>query len=680
MKNNEKVTGKTKPQAELGRSFAEDAIDNIYNIRLNEEITALRNDFCKYYPTSNTETNEECYAIIFDNKFLHPIKTINSLAKIKIDHLIPIYHYAIVNLSSTKEEHLVVIVEKYNYENNLTNYLKKGEPFKPAQIEEMVGKITEVFSVLAREGIYCYSINPDNILMKDNKFYAIREFISSYPDFYQKDHYIAPEIAECHVAGRYFANNKSDIYALGLTMFEAYTATNIIENYKSIEEYNYARFENTTGKLLLARSRMPEKLRVFFKWTLQDEANIRWQLSNIKDWLEGKITKLAHESLSENKNTIAFNENHYSTAKSLAYSMFNNWNESAKFIRDTKLFKWASRESISNDNLDAIKTIVDTKNDTQFIVKNALNSQAKVAKILPLLDSNGPIRYDNIAFSALSIPSLIHYLIAQNKKEVADRIINLIREEAWEPYNKNYDSAGHLENNIAEQYKRNALLVQEGSSIKSIERFVYSLNPYICCNSIALKGKYVTTIQELLVCLDNIAEKKYVKLSVDRNIIAFVAAKLQLSEDIKPVILPNFPRFAEHPIIKILSLVNILQRYEPEINIPHLCESIAMELKELFQDCLYNIEFKKNIISQLEDVAQSGSISNIIRVASDQKKFLDDYNGYIKACNQTTLIEQKIRLISNEQNTFRTALLLGQKTTVLVSYVLCLLVTIVVIL
>jgi hypothetical protein len=58
MKNNEKTTLKTAAQPELRRSMAEDAIDNIYNLRLNEEITDLRNDFCKYYPTTNTETGE----------------------------------------------------------------------------------------------------------------------------------------------------------------------------------------------------------------------------------------------------------------------------------------------------------------------------------------------------------------------------------------------------------------------------------------------------------------------------------------------------------------------------------------------------------------------------------------------------------------------------------------------
>ena len=50
--------------------------------------------------------------------------------------------------------------------------------------------------------------------MKDGEFYALREFIDSYPNFYQEEQYLAPELIECHPAARYIKNAESDIYAL----------------------------------------------------------------------------------------------------------------------------------------------------------------------------------------------------------------------------------------------------------------------------------------------------------------------------------------------------------------------------------------------------------------------------------------------------------------------------------
>ncbi|GAB4162305.1 MAG: hypothetical protein Tsb006_0360 [Rickettsiaceae bacterium] len=661
------------------RSAIEDIIDETYKIHLNEEITELSNEFCKYYNATNIDTDEGFFAIIFSNRFLHPIRELSFLAKRKVRFLNQIYSYAVVTLSSTKEEKLVAIVDKYDYTDNLATYLQKGFTIDSTELEQLTESLVSVFWALDQGNIYCYSVNPGNILMKDGKFFALREFIDSYPYFYQKDQYIAPELAECHIAGRFINNSKSDIYALGVTMFEAYTGKAPWNEHKSIIDYNGARFENTTSKYLLSRIRIPEKLRVFFKWTLHDEANIRWKLSNLKDWLDGKITKLAHESIIDNKNTVAFNDHNYSTAKSVSYALFNNWHEATKFIKDNKLFKWVSREQISSDVLEQIKALVDTKAESAFIVSN-VNSHVKVAKLLPLLDPNGPIRHDEIAFSAASIPYLISYLISFNKREIAEKAVKLIKEEAWIPYSKNPEAAGYLQKVVADDYKFYASHVQTGSVVKSLERFLYSLNKHICCNSPLLNSKYATTIEDLLIGLDRCAEKRTRNFNVDRNIIAFVAAKLRLSEDIKSSILTDFPRFADHPVIKSISVFNILQQHKPEIKITNVCKAIAEDLKELFQDYLHNVEFKKRIISQLDEVAKEGNLEKIIQILADQQQFVNDYNGYYDACRQAKLIEQQIKSINNEDGTFRNSLLVGQKVTVLMSYVLCFIVTIAVIL
>jgi len=661
------------------RSTVDDAVNEIYRIHLNEEVLELSNDFCKYYYATNAETEEEFFAIVFENDFLHPVKNIDFLCRNRINNLNQIYDYSIVQLSSTKEEHLAVIVDRYNPSDNLANYLASGNTIKIAQLEDLIEALSDLFSKLSDADIYCYSINPSNILMNGGEFLALKEFINSYPNFYQQEQYLPPELIECHQAGRYVLNIKSDIYALGITMFEAYTSKAIWKDHKSIIDYNNARFENTTSKYLLSGTRVPEKLRVLFKWTLHDEAIVRWETQQLKEWLSGKITKAAHESISDNKNTIAFGEVNYSSLKSISYALFRNWPEAIKFIRDNKLFKWASREQLDNDSLEQIKALVDKKSESPFVVTNSVNSHIKVSKLLSLLDQNGPIRYEGLAFSAASIPYFVYYLVTQNNRELAEKVLKLIKEEAWLLYHKNHDSAGYLKKIPAEDYLRLASYVHTGSVIKSIERFAYSLNNNACCCSPILKGKYVTTIPELLNSLDRYAEKNPKKLNIDRNMVAFIAAKLELKDDIKSAILPNFPRFAEHPVIRGLSVLGMLEQYEPDIKFPNICNAFVLDLKELFEENLHNIDFKKRIVAELTEVAKASSIKNIIKVLSDQQQFINDYNGYYEACRKTKLIEEKIQALSNEDKLFSGALLLGQKITVLVSYVLCFIVTVAVI-
>ena len=52
---------------------------------------------------------------------------------------------------------------------------------------------------------------------------------------------------------------------------------------------------------------------------------------------------------------------------------------------------------------------------------------------------------------------------------------------------------------------------------------------------------------------------------------------------------------------------------------------------------------------------------------------------YYEACRQAKIIEQQIKSLNNQDRIFNGALLLGQKTTVLLSYVLCFIVTVTVI-
>lgn len=471
------------------RSNIEDIIDNVFKIHLNEEILELSNEFCKYYCATDIE-EQEYFAIIFENNFIPNIRNIDFLYKNPIEGLNKIINYSVVRLSSTKEERLVVLVESYNPQNTLEAYLEKNKSINATELEEIVTNLTNILMNLQDAGIFCCSINPSNIIMQDGSFLALREFIDSYPNFYQKEQYLAPEIIECHPAARFVKSTKSDIYALGVTMLQAYTSRSHWNDHKKIHDYNVARFENTTYKYLLSRVKLPEKLRIFFKCTLRDDASMRWKTSNLKEWLDGNITSTIHESLVDNKNTIGFNNNNYSTIKALSYAMFKHWDETIKFIKDNKLFKWASREQFNNDDLTSIQSLIEKKSDTIFVVTNALNSNNKISKLLSILDKDGAIRQEKLALSATSIPIFLHYLVVNNKKELAGKVLKVIKDEAWSPYQKHEDSAGYLSKTQAETLITMASHIQsdEFTTTRGIEKLVYALNPNAICYSSLLKN------------------------------------------------------------------------------------------------------------------------------------------------------------------------------------------------
>jgi len=664
---------------QLPKSQTEDTVMNIFKIHLNEEIVELGNEFCKYYYATDESEEDEFFAIVFENSFIPRIDVIDSLAKTPVPGLNNIIAYSVVPISTVKEERLVVIVNSYNINSTLASELQEGMTITLQTVEDMVSAINNILIDLKDKRIFCCNINPSSILMKDGEFYALREFIDTYPNFHQKDQYLAPELIECHKAARYVKNPASDIYALGVSMFEAYTNKQYWNDHLTIYDYNHVRFENSTNKYLLSKVKVPERFKAFLKWTLHDDADVRWKNLNIKEWVGGKNNKSTHESFADTKNIIGFKDHNYSKLKSLAYALYNNWNDSLKFIRDTKLLKWASREQLSTDSLEAIKQIVNKKSESSFVVADTIGSSIKLSKLLSLIDYNGPIRQEGLALSASSIPYIIYYLLMDNNKATIEKVIQIIKDESWEFYCNNINASGHISRADADKFLAYTNIFQSGSAARGIERLVYSLNPRLACQSKLVRGKYVTSIHELLVALDNYAEKYPQNFTIDRHIIAFAAAKLDIKEDFRATILSNFPKFSDHPAIRGLNVIHLLHQYEPNVEVSNICKAISLDLKQMFEDHLHNAEFKKLTISKIEEISTEGDLNQIIHMLSDQQQFIDDYNGYYEACHQAKIIENKIKLLTNQEHIFNNALSLGQKTTVLLSYVLCFIVTVAVI-
>jgi hypothetical protein len=675
MENNQEEVKHIK----IPRSSIDDMVDSVFKIHLDKEETELSNEFCRYYYASDDSEHNRFFALVFENNFIPQINVIDFLAKKPVNGLNNILKYSIVRLSTSKEERLVTIVNYYDPGTTLAEQLQKGETIKLQNLETIIESINNVISNLQDKNIFCCNINPSNILMKDGEFYALKEFINTYPNFHQEEQYLAPELIECHPAARYIKSSASDIYALGVSMFEAYTNKHPWNDHQNMQEYNNARFENGTSKYLLAQVKVLEKLRTFLKWTTHDDASVRWISSKITEWLEGKNSKITHESISDNKNTFGFNDNHYSTMKSLSYAIYNNWQEGIKLLKDIKLFKWASRGQISADTLEGIQSIVEKKSSSSFVVTNTSSDQKNLSKLLSLIDQHGSIRQEGLALSAASLPSFLHYLMINSKKSLINKIIKLLTDESFGNYHGRQKSAGNLRRVEADNLMLQINNIKSSSITKGVERLIYTLNPTMVCQSKLLKNKYITSMQELLVALDDYAAQNPKNFTIDRHIIAFVAAKMDLKNDIKDAILPNFPKFAEHPVIRGLSVLNVVQQHEPLIEITNICKIISNDLIEIFKDYLHNIEFKQQIISKIEEVAKEGSLEKTIHILTDQQQFINDYNGYYKACNQAKILEHHINSLGNQDSIFNNALLIGQKSTVLLSYVLCFIVTVTVI-
>jgi serine/threonine protein kinase len=664
----------------LTKSAKHDYIADKYFIRVEEPIASLSNEFCKYYYASVGDENDLNYfAIVFEEKTLPPVKLIETLHSKNISGLNKILAYGITSLSSTKCEHLVVIIDKYDFKQNLQEYIIENGPISTSKAESIIGKIIELFADLNKEGIIgICGINPENVILKNGHFSFLKEFFTSPANYYQHNQYLAPEILECHKAGRRHGSLKIDIYALGVTIYYALSKSQIWEDYASAMEYNEARLEDSSFKILCYKQKFSERARTFLRWTLSDNPAHRWKMAHIRDWLSNKgATSSAYESLSNAKNTISFDDKNYTTAKALVYNIFHQWEKGTKFIRDEKIYKWASREHLNTEILSSIKEIIVSSEIENNAVVN-IHANYKVSKLLSILDPYGPVRYMDLAMCSQTLPELLYYLFVVNRKDLIENLVKIEKDQLWEHYTEE-ESPGYLPPNLLALYTKSFQGFSTNSIVKGLERLIYALNPNARCMSKILAKKYVTNIPELIIALEEKAKENKGKFTIDRHIVAFVAAKYELKSELKPVILLNFPNLNEHPVIRNISVMYILQEHESSIPIPNICKQIIADLRELFAQILHGSELKKNVEELLTNLEDQGSVTKLVNSFSNHQQFINDYNNYNEACRTAKQLENQIFMLSRDQQIYRHALLIGQKLTVLLSYILCFIVTITII-
>ena len=129
---------------QLPKSNTDDTVDNIFRIHLNEEVVELSNEFCKYYYATDDSEQDEFFAIVFENNFIPRINVLEFLSKTPIAGLNNVLAYSSVRLSTTKEEHLVAIVNSYDTNSTLASQLQHGQTIKLQEIEKIVESINNI--------------------------------------------------------------------------------------------------------------------------------------------------------------------------------------------------------------------------------------------------------------------------------------------------------------------------------------------------------------------------------------------------------------------------------------------------------------------------------------------------------------------------------------------------------
>ncbi len=653
-------------------SKQEDIVSEIFQIHLDFKVQDLSNEFVDYYLATCVNDDKKYFAIVFKQNFNIPLNKLNILINLYSKNLICPIKYEVTCLSTTKIHHMVAIVEQYDYKNSLSKIIQEHGGFKIEPFKLLLEDLLKIIGITTEYKLCCGNINPDNIIYHNGCF-VLREIFISPPNFYQQEAFIPPELIECIPYGRIGEAAEEDIYALGVTLFYALSGKKIwFENFDSIKNYNIARLEKNTFNLLMDYSKkeyiFSYDIKILLNNILCHSPHDRWKIENIINWTTYKNKHLIDFNEKEKDSFILFHNIACYNMKQLAYCFYDNWQLATQFIHDNRTLKNISKIFIK----DEVKKIKDEKNIFSTFADLLGNTREidlnrRLSKILSKMDPDGPIRLENFAISLFSIPELAFYSNQKDKNFWIPNFYKII-ENKFEGLYCNNDVNSDYFNQI--EIVKNWLYINNNHWIIKL---CYFFNPTIQCLSPLVINEYIITVPQLICFLETIADKSPEKLLIDTHILLFIEVRLSIRNYLFYAEKENI--LASEEVLILFILISVQNTY-PDINIENLNTWIVNKIIILLQKYLHNVPLKKILEEQILSASKQNNLSEIFNIVSNKTLFKNDLNAYKNACKDVEYLDAKILKLSNKNQNMSKGLFIGQTFTVLVSYLLCLLVII----
>lgn len=652
-------------------SDKEDIVASKFNIHVHHPLKNLSNEFAKYYVATHLDTNEEHYAIVFERTFSPNYELINAISASSENIFIKPIAASYTKLSNTKIFHLVIIVKKFNPDANLLNYSRNNELNVKLITNKIIGFLSKALSFAQKNKFDIGNINPKNILF-DGENILIREPYITLPHFHQEACYLAIELLDCHPAARFTGKILADIYAIGMTILEIDNKNlKLPDNQIALKG---ERFKASSYYAIVSRSKVKDGLKFFIKHTMDDNADRRWNLKQIEDFSVGNNPDANIQLHGETSPPISFNGANYSSFISLASALFNEWEIAQSFIQEERLLKWVQRLVPKHSSMEYIYELLTKENAVSKFVSKIIDRDEKLFRIIQALDMHGPMRYQGIGIFLNSIPSIYLYALLNGENKVVDAVIKIILRKRWEDLYK-------IDENIDLNDEYIMLLESINSyydpkiSTCSVHRVLYTLNPDLPCLSPIVISNYVQTLEDIIILLDNIAETHPDKLVFDDHILGFIAEKASLKKEHYVRLLNGISHLTRNATSNALVLLAIISQKNLRIKTVNLAIYFQKYLIDIISRVINNRKIKDSLTDQIKIAAKEGNFNKMLSVINSNAIFNADQIGFEKATSDIKKLEDKIKMLSNNDRVYTYGNLFGQRLTVLLSYILLIIIT-----
>jgi hypothetical protein len=640
-----------------------------YALNLNEFST----EFATAYdakPRTPQKERIEYYALVFNKSFPVDLDKINTYRSIKEKSLQELVDFGRVQTNKGAEA-LCCILKRPSgkkFSEILNNSSGLDENFVTGHL---FNQLFTAISIMHSNGIMHGSINLDSVYYNpiDGNM-QLRECFSSFVGFYQKKLYETYERMVCHKSGKSHRELSADYYALGVFMVSLISGKEPFSAFPE-ELMIKIKFENGSYDSLLGIISAAEKININIKnetllrGILHDKTKERWTQKQITGWQRKEITQPPPSRVHRQASIpFMFGDTDYFSPKYLAHTLHTNWAIAKKNLRISELTRWISATSRLPD-IEKRLFQMTRGGQTEIILPDE-----KIARIIYLLDEDGPIRYRDTSFHPDGLGNLFSYYLMGNDTTGLEYIATCIDFgfiEGWVSTQEDQDM--YKTNVMGWNSKKVKAFMRKNELGFGLERCLYELNPYLPCLSPLLETNYSVGLPAVLSAL-NQGKITGKNIDDDKHLTAYICFQIDIEDSIKVKQLQSFTFFAKALPIKLCAMFAFAQKASGLESLPTIANWVRQNLNSIIEK-INSKKIKSKLIEDLDFATKSGDISKIFGVISDLKTVKKDVNGFQGAKKTYKVLTFEIMKLKSQRSLDQMAYRLGLRISVIVAYLIC---------
>ncbi len=609
-------------------------LGNRYSLDLTRPILERDTPFAKAYRVTAPGLAKPMYALLFEKHFAPRMDAIETLRQLQAPGLQKILDAGRYVLHTTRTERYAVILEDIPFPT-LAAALARTGPLPEALVAgRLIPELAAVVSALAAHGVVHGGLHSGSIYYDPATHHlVVGECVSTYCGFSQPAAYETLSRALCGPEGKGTHDATCDTFALGMVVaamllgrdpFAAMEVERVLE--ARLAKGSHAFLKEAMGAIEQTLSRRMSGL---LGAVMTDHDGERWNIQDVQVWVAKKNAPSRSGHAHRATAAFVFQSREFYACKHLAHALFQSWEDTRRSLVTANLASWLRGSVKSRELAERIEILMQQDRE------GVLMSDQRLARIIMILDPDGPIRYRGFAFMPSGIGPALAQAHATSNRESLRAGLACFTEDLMDGVSQS--SAVTWSPGVMVQYLRSKALGF------GHERCLYELNPTLPCQGKLSGHALIADLKELLAHLESLASAKSMQSQdpVDRHVAAFIACKLRLTNEIRIRAVHSYPRMAGNQQVVMLALLTLAQADAGLRTLKGLAEWMQKRLGTLV-DTLHSEGIRKELSRKIEAAAKTGDLRRMYKVLASEPHIKRDVFGFQEARRQYHALQVKI--------------------------------------